>query len=101
MTKPSENTKKFLAQRIANPPCFLLKRWFSLSEAAIYTGFSEVKLRKAVYCGELDIGQKGDRGKWYFDVCQLDSWMAKHFGPYKGPVDERMRGKNGQFVKGQ
>jgi hypothetical protein len=76
-----------------------LKRWFSLSEAAIYTGYKEITLRKAVYAGELDIGQSGPRGKWYFDVHQLDDWMLKNFGPYSGPVDEKPRGKDGRFLK--
>ena len=97
MRKDTENTANFKAQGIINPKIFLLKRWFSLSEAAIYTGFKEISLRQAVYSGELDIGQRGDRGKWYFDVLQLDNWMLANFGPYKGPVDERMRDKKGRF----
>jgi len=82
---------------ICNPERFLLKRWFSLLEASVYTGYKEVTLRQAVREGELNVGQHGDRGKWYFDVFQLDEWMLKDFGPYKGPVDERMRGKDGRF----
>jgi hypothetical protein len=101
MAQPTEISQDKMEQRIKNPSCFLLKRWFSLSDAAIYTGFSEVKLRKATYSGELQIGQKGTRGKIYFDVMELDSWMLKDFGEYSGPVDTRKRDKGGKFVKGQ
>jgi hypothetical protein len=86
-------------QGISNPPRYLLKRWYSLWEAGIYTGFKEITLRQAVYSGELNVGQRGDRGKWYFDVFELDSFMLANFGPYKGPVDERPRAKNGRFKK--
>jgi hypothetical protein len=97
--KATENNKNYESQRITNPPRFLLKRWFSLSEAATYTGFKEISLRKAVYARELDVGQSGPRGKWYFDVFQLDAWMLRNLGPYQGPVDEKMRDKNGRFIK--
>jgi hypothetical protein len=97
--KEIENTKNLMPQRTINPSGFLLKRWFSLSEAAIYTGFKEITLRKAVYARELDVGQSGPRGKWYFDVHQLDIWMLRNFGPYQGPCDEKPRAKNGRFLK--
>jgi len=80
--KDTENTADFNVQGIINPKSFLLKRWFSMPEAAVYTGFKQITLRQAVYAGELDIGQRGDRGKWYFDVFQLDQWMLANFGPY-------------------
>ena len=99
MKKATENKPDFSRQGILNPPRYLLKRWFSLSEAAIYTGYKEITLRQAVYKGELCIGQNGPRGKWYFDIFQLDDWMLKSFGPYSGPVDEKPRGKNGRFIK--
>lgn len=100
MAKETTENKGFTeVQGIINPPSCLLKRWFSLSEAAIYTGFKPLTLRQAVYKGELHIGQRSDRGKWYFDVHQLDNWMLAHFGPYRGPVDERMRDKKGRFIK--
>ena len=84
---------------IHNPSVFLLKRWFSLEEASVYTGFKAITLRKAVYKGELGVGQKAGRGKLYFDVYELDQWMLRDFGPYKGPIDERIRNKQGQFIK--
>ena len=99
MKKAIENNKNFDSQRILNPPRYLLKRWFSLSEAATYTGFKEITLRKAVYAGELCIGQNGSRGKWYVDIFQLDDWMLRHFGAYSGPIDEKPRGKDGRFIK--
>ena len=99
MLKPIENKKNFDSQKILNPPRYLLKRWFSLSEAAIYTRYKEITLRQAVYNGELCIGQNRARGKWYFDIFQLDEWMLKNFGPYYGPIDEKPRGKDGRFIK--
>lgn len=97
--KTTENKGFAEIQGTNSPPRFLLKRWFSLSEAAIYTGFKGITLRQAVYTGELNVGQRGERGKWYLDINELDSFMLANFGQYQGPVDERMRDKSGRFMK--
>jgi len=85
-------------QGIANPKGFLLKRWFTLAEAAIYTGYDKATLRQAVYNGDLGYSQRGPRGKWIFDVLELDKWILANFKRYDGPANEQARGHDGRFI---
>lgn len=73
------------------------KRWLTLQESAYYTAQSEALVKKAVYRGELVVIQRGARSKMIFDIVDLDAWMLKDKGCHKGPIDERMRAKNGRF----
>lgn len=84
-------------QGIKDPKGFLLKRWFTLSEAAIYTGYDKATLRQAVYDGQFGYSQKGPRGKWILDVYELDKFILSNFRMHDGPATEQARDSKGRF----
>lgn len=74
--KVSENIKDKTAQGISNP-----KRLFTISESARYLGRGVDSVREMIWAKEFRVVQKGERGKIYLDVMDLDEWIDsnKHF----------------------
>ena len=75
-----------------------LKRFFSLSEAAVYTAMSEVSIKQAYYQGLLPAIQRGSRSKLILDITDLDTRMLQDKKQHEA-VDTRMRARNGRFIK--
>ena len=53
----------------------LEKRLFTLKEAAHYLGRGLDSTRELIYGGELPVVQRGERGKCWLDIKDLDSWI--------------------------
>ncbi len=51
------------------------KRLFTLKEAGIYLGRGIDSLRELIYAGELPVVQRGERGKQWLDIQDLDNWI--------------------------
>ncbi|MHC4621963.1 MAG: helix-turn-helix domain-containing protein [Planctomycetota bacterium] len=49
-----------------------------MKEAAIYLGKCERSVRELFYGRELPGIQKGDNGKIFFDIHDLDAWIEKN-----------------------
>ncbi len=54
------------------------KRLYTIKESALYLGRGLDSMRELIYAGELPVVQKGERGKCWLDVYDLDSWIEKN-----------------------
>lgn len=59
------------------------KRLYTIKEAATYLGRGQDSLRELIYAGELPVIQRGDRGKQWLDIEDLNSWID-HNKNYEG-----------------
>lgn len=91
--KDTENTNEKTAQGIMNPMVLsmqvtipndifekvlreiLLKRLYTIPEAALYLGKGTDAIREMVYSRTIPIIQRGDKGKIYLDRSDLDAWI--------------------------
>ena len=76
-----------------------MKRFFSLSEASIYTAMGEVSIKQAYYQGQLPAIQRGTRSKLIFDIKDLNKWMLADKKLREEAVDTKPRAQNGRFIK--
>ncbi len=77
-------------------PYPFFKRFLTLTEADFYSAQAESTIKRAVYDGDLEVIQRGERSKWILDTFDLDTWMLTAKRLHK-PVDERIRDKEGRF----
>lgn len=105
MPKDTENIQEKDAQGICNPMALsmrvsipdavfervlretLLKRLFTVNEAAVYLGKGTDSIRQMIYSKTIPVIQKGDRGKVYLDRFDLDQWIQRNKG-FSGEVKE-------------
>ena len=54
------------------------KRLYTINEAALYLGRTEWGVRELVWSRELPVIRRGQGGKQYIDVYDLDEWIEKN-----------------------
>lgn len=56
----------------------LLKRLFTVQEAASYLGKGTDAMREMIYQRIIPVIQRGDKGKIYLDRLDLDAWIEQN-----------------------
>lgn len=72
-SQPTEIKEEKTAHRISYP-----KRLFTIFETARYLGRGTDSVREMIWTKEFRVVQKGERGKIYLDIKDLDAWIDKN-----------------------
>ena len=78
--KPHTDKGSQKAQGIDNP---VLKRLFTLKEAAEYLGRGVYGMRELAWAGDIPVVKKEKDRKLYFDLVDLDSYIEKNKRTYQ------------------